>query len=88
MRGFHVGACPEAVASDTSEMSKIEVELADTVENFMRCEAVGALEWFKAHAIPEFRFVIPNRPRWRASLLHNSNSVENYLRVIDEEIHA
>ena len=61
MRGFHVGACPEAVASDTSEMSKIEVELADTVENFMRCEAVGALEWFKAHAIPEFRFVIPNR---------------------------
>ena len=44
MRGFHVGACPEAVASDTSEMSKIEVELADTVENFMRCDVVGAFE--------------------------------------------
>jgi hypothetical protein len=44
MRGFHVGACPEAVASDTSEMSKIEIELAGTAENFMRCDVVGAFE--------------------------------------------
>ena len=61
MRGFHVGACPEAVASDTSEMSKIEVELAGTVENFMRCDMVGGFERSSARAIPDFRFVIPNR---------------------------
>jgi hypothetical protein len=24
-------------------------------------EIVGALKWFKAHAIPDIRFIIPNR---------------------------
>jgi hypothetical protein len=44
MRGFHTGACPKAVANDTSEMSKIEIELTGTVENFMRCEVVAAFK--------------------------------------------
>ena len=44
MRGFHVGACPEAVAIDASEANKIDRWLADIVENFIRCEAVGVLE--------------------------------------------
>ena len=34
-RGFHVGACPEAVAIDAIETSKIEKVLADIVENFI-----------------------------------------------------
>jgi hypothetical protein len=34
MRGFHIGACPEAVASDTREVSKIE-KMIDIVENFI-----------------------------------------------------
>jgi hypothetical protein len=55
MRGFHTGACPKAVANDTSEMSKIEIELAGTVENFMRCEVVEHSSG-RAHAIPDFRF--------------------------------
>jgi hypothetical protein len=33
--GFHVGACPEAVAIDAMETSKIKKVLADIVENFM-----------------------------------------------------
>jgi hypothetical protein len=59
-RGFHVGACPEAVAIDAIETSKIEIGLADIVENFIRCEVVEALS-DKAQAIPDFRFIIPNR---------------------------
>jgi hypothetical protein len=43
--GFHRGACPEAVASDAIETSKIEIGLADIVENFIRCEVVEALKW-------------------------------------------
>ena len=43
-RGFHVGACPEAVAIDAIETSKIEIGLADIVENFIRCEVVEALK--------------------------------------------
>ena len=35
MRGFHTGDCPEAVAIDAIEASKIEIELADIVENFI-----------------------------------------------------
>ena len=34
-RGFHVGACPEAVAIDAIETSKIEIGLADIMENFI-----------------------------------------------------
>ena len=64
MRGFHVGACPEAVAIDASETSKTEIRSAD-MENFMD------MKWLRhwsghAHAIPDFRFIIPNR---RASAL-------------------
>ena len=44
MRGFHRGACPEAVASDAIERSKIKKVLADIVENFIRCEVVEALK--------------------------------------------
>ena len=47
MRGFHIGACPEAVASDATETSKIEIGLADIVENFIRGEVVGAIEVVK-----------------------------------------
>ena len=45
MCGFHKGACPEAVAIEAMEMSKIEIGLADIVENFIRGEMVGALKW-------------------------------------------
>jgi hypothetical protein len=38
------------------------------------------------------RFLIsahnPESPRWRASLIHDINSVENYLLLIGEESHA
>jgi hypothetical protein len=44
MRGLNVGACPEAVAIDASETSKIQIRLADFVENFIGSEVVGALE--------------------------------------------
>jgi hypothetical protein len=33
------------VAIDAIETSKIEIRLADIVENFIRCEVVGALKW-------------------------------------------
>ena len=60
MRGFHPGACPDAVAIDASETKKIKIGLADIVENFI------GWKWLwrrsaQAHAIPDFRFVIPNR---------------------------
>ena len=77
MRGFHIGACPEAVAIDTSETSKIDRRLADIVENFIKCEAVG-IEVVKALAIPDFRFVIPNR---RAGALPYSTTA-NLSRII------
>ena len=41
---FDLGVCPEAVAIDASETSKIERLLADIVENLIRCEVVGALK--------------------------------------------
>jgi hypothetical protein len=49
------------VAIDAIEASKIEIGLADIVENFIRCEVVEAIEVIKAHAIPDSRFIIPNR---------------------------
>jgi len=85
MRGSHVGACPEAVASDSIERSKIEKGLADTVENFMDVKWLNCWSG-QAHAIPDFRFAIPDRRAGALPLLQNSNPVENYLRVIDEEI--
>ena len=84
MRGFHVGACPEAVASDTSEMSKIEVELAGIAENFMRCDVVGAFERSSARD-PCFPIRHPQSPRWRASLIRNGNLVEIYVGLIDDK---
>jgi hypothetical protein len=42
----------------------------------------------QAQAIPDFRFVIPNRRAGALVLLQNSNAVENYLRLIDEQIPA
>ena len=36
-------------------------------------------------AIPDFPIVNPKSPRWRASLIQNSNLVENYLRSIGDE---
>jgi hypothetical protein len=42
---LRAGTCPEAVAIDASEKSKIERRLADIVENFIRDEVVGAVEW-------------------------------------------
>ena len=42
-------------------------------------EVVGALEWIKARATPDIRVIIPSRRAWRASLIHDSNLVENYL---------
>ena len=44
MRGFHVGACPEAVAIDASEANKIDRRLADIVEDLIKCEVIGALK--------------------------------------------
>jgi hypothetical protein len=41
-------------------MSKIEIELAGRVEYFMGCEVVGESSG-KAHSIPDFRLIIPNR---------------------------
>ena len=59
MRGFHVGACPDAVAINASETKKIE-KVLDIVENFIRWKSLE--RWSgQAHAIPDFRFVIPNR---------------------------
>jgi hypothetical protein len=45
MCGLHRGACPEAVAIDAMETSKIEIELADIMENFIGGEVVEALKW-------------------------------------------
>jgi hypothetical protein len=45
VRGLQRGACPEAVASDAIEASKIKIGLTDIVENFIRCEVVEALKW-------------------------------------------
>ena len=45
MCGFHRGACPEVVASDAIETSKINNVLAEIVENFIECEVVEALKW-------------------------------------------
>jgi len=60
MRGFQAGACPEAVAIDASAMNEIERMSADVVENFIESKSVE--HWSgQAHAIPDFRFVIPNR---------------------------
>jgi hypothetical protein len=78
---FDVAVCPEAAAIDASETSKIGRRLADIVEDLIKCEVVGELR-VKAHAIPDFRFVIPNRRTGRASLTRNSNPVENYLRLL------
>ena len=43
--GFSGRVSAEAVAIDAIETSKIEKVLADIVENFIRCEVVGALKW-------------------------------------------
>ena len=86
MRGFQVGACPEAVAIDASAMNEIERMSADVVENFIESKSVE--HWSgQAHAIPD-SIRHPESPRWRASLTQNSNPVENYLRLIGEEIHG
>src|SRR5215467_16130081 len=58
--GFDVAVCPDAVAIDASEASKIEIRLGDIVENFMN------VKWFErwsgqARRDSDFRFVIPNR---------------------------
>ena len=82
---FDVAVCPDAVATDASETSKIEIRLADIVENFMDVKWLNCWSG-QAHAIPDFRFVIPNRRAGALPLLQNSNPVENYLRLIDEEI--
>lgn len=42
---FDLAACPDAVAIDASERSKIGRLFADMVENLMRCEVVGVLKW-------------------------------------------
>ena len=41
---FDVVGCPEAVAIDASERSKIGRLLADIVEDLIRCEVVGVLK--------------------------------------------
>jgi len=41
---FDVAVCPEAVAIDASETSKIGRLFGDIVENLIRCEVVGALK--------------------------------------------
>ena len=41
---FDVAGCPEAVAIDASETSKIGRPFAAIVENFIRYEVVGALK--------------------------------------------
>ena len=41
---FDVAVCPEAVAIDASETSKIDRLLADIVEDLIRCEVIGALK--------------------------------------------
>ena len=51
----------EPVAIAVRETSKIE-KMLDIVEDLIKCEVVGAERWSgQAHAIPDFRFVIPNR---------------------------
>jgi len=52
MRGFHTGACPEAVAIDASAASKIEIRLADIVEFFIEWK------WLKLGAAKRTRFLI------------------------------
>ena len=42
---FDLGVCPEAMAIDASETSKIDRLLADIVEDLIKCEVVGALKW-------------------------------------------
>jgi hypothetical protein len=41
---FDVAVCPEAVAIDASETSKIDSLLADIVEDLIKCEVIGALK--------------------------------------------
>jgi hypothetical protein len=41
---FDVAVCPEAVAIDASETSKIDRLFDDIVEDLIRCEVVGALK--------------------------------------------
>src|SRR5215467_4456310 len=80
--GFIGCVSPEPVAIAVRETSKIE-KMLDVVENFIRCEVVGALQWFKAHASPDVRFINPESLRWRASLPQKSTRVENYPRLIN-----
>jgi hypothetical protein len=41
---FDLAVCPEAVAIDASETSKIGRLFVDMVENLIRCEVVGVLK--------------------------------------------
>jgi hypothetical protein len=41
---FGVAVCPEAVAIDASKRNKSDRRLADIVEDFIKCEVVGAMK--------------------------------------------
>jgi hypothetical protein len=59
--GFNGRVPAGAAAIDAIERSKIERLLADIVENLIDVKWLRQLEWLSAHAIPDFRFIIPNR---------------------------
>ena len=80
--GFIGCVSAEPVTIAVRETGKIE-KMLDIVEDLIKCEVVGAERWSgQAHAIPRH----PESPHWRPFLIRNSNLVENYVRLIGDEI--
>ena len=73
---FDLAVCPDAVAIDASERSKIGRLFADMVENLMRCEVVGV------EVIKRTRLMIPDSSSRIAALAGFPNPEEQSCREL------
>jgi hypothetical protein len=74
---FDLAVCPDAMAIDASETSKIDRLFGDMVENLMRCEVVGAIE-----VIKRTRLMIPDSSSRIAALARFPNPEEQSCREL------